>query len=155
PAPSSTSARVVFGVSTLSATEAPTPTLLLPCWVDLPDALAVSLRVFTATIDTSPVPAATDAPDVTTASVVSCTVFSANEPATPISPSLAPEFEVALNSWSWSPPTSFIVAPTVRPLAVTEAPTPTMPWLVMWATLIDTATPTAVPPSDVLAEPSE
>ena len=96
--PSSTSARVRLVSRMFSATEAPTPTL--PASDCLAPACAMSTRLAWATIETSPVPAATDAPVGTVARVSTSGRFSANEPATPMLDLPAPDSAWAANSCS-------------------------------------------------------
>ncbi|MCY1485007.1 hypothetical protein D9M68_186230 [compost metagenome] len=80
--------------------------------------------------------------------------LNANEPATPVSPPLAPDVDFAPKLCSALPPTVFIVAEAVRPSAVMCAPAPTEASLRMVATLMATATPTPVPLLVVVALPS-
>ena len=116
-APSITFAHVWFGVRTLIATEAPMPTLELPPSASA-SACAVAVMLFSARTETSPVPAETTAPLVTVASVWSMMMFSATEPATPMSSLPAPDFAVASKVCVLSPPTSVITESTCRPLPV-------------------------------------
>jgi hypothetical protein len=137
--------------TTLMANDAPTPTL------PPPEASALASTrlslVLAAVMRHAPAPAATVEPSRSRLGAVVDT-FKANEPATPTSPPLAPEVALAPKRCVASPPTSFIAADRWTPSAVTFAPPATVAWLVMWATLIATATPIAVSIDPSVALPS-
>ncbi len=144
---------------TLTATEAPTPTSL----PDPPPLLSGAALAESAAVDW--VIACSEPPESAPASVAlaplrisarvsSLTMLIATEPATPISPPPAPLLALASVVWVVSPPTLVIVAPSCRPSAVIATPEATTASLVVLATLIATAAPTASPSSLVVALPS-
>ena len=98
-APFSTSARTSWSVRTLIATDAPIPTV--PPFASVA-AFAVSLSLLFAVIETSPVPAVTDAPPVTIARVWLETRLSASAPAIPTFSLPAPDLATAETSCSAS-----------------------------------------------------
>ena len=150
PAPFSTSARVMRPVPTVSAIEAPTPTL--PPFAS-EDAVAVSTSVLAAASEIFPVPAATFAPVFTAASVVSVEItFSANEPATPTFFAPAPELETALIVCVPSPAAD-IRAETLSPFEVIESFAPIVAEFVRLTTFTAMAAPTPIAAVPV-AEPS-
>src|SRR5687768_2959388 len=151
-----TSARVSFSTAMLRPTDTPTP--VLPASAEA-FASTIDSVVFCALSVTAPVPAFSVAPLASDACVsASVTMFSAKEPATPVSPPLPPEVAFAANSCFCAPP--FISASMLAPSLVTVAPLATSAWFSMSATLIATATPTAVSlfapslPSPLAALPS-
>jgi len=137
-----------------TAIDAPTPASPLPAAAALADTV-LSVRLTASTV-TSPADRVTLAPLLTRAVVLAVATLMATEPATPTSPPLAPDRAVAPKRWvsGASPATSFMVARSVRPSAVMVLPVPIKASFVMSATLMATATPTAVPPLLVLALPS-
>src|SRR6185436_6156210 len=135
-----TSARVSFSTATLMPTDTPTP--VLPASAEA-FASTIDSVVFCALRVTVPVPAFSVAPLASDAwGSASVTMLSANDPATPVSPPLPPEVALAANSCFCAPP--FISASMLAPSLVMLAPEATSAWFSMSATLIATATPTAV-----------
>ena len=115
-APSSISARVTLTRRMFRATETPTPTLSLPVVATSAFAFVTSVRVVSATIETSPVPAWTLTPLRTSASVLFSTMLIATDPATPMFWSPTPAVVSAPKVCRSSPPTFVISASTTSPL---------------------------------------
>jgi hypothetical protein len=105
---------------------------------------------------TAPAPALTTAVPGISPSLVASDTLSAKAPATPTSPPLPPDVAFAANSFTWSPFAVFIDATAENPLPVMFVLLPAVARLVISATLMATATPTAVPlsPDPVAAWPS-
>ena len=144
-APSATSASVPV-MPTFTAIAAPMPKLFAPSCCAF--AVTVLLTKFSAFSSTSLPPVTlTIALSAISARAWLMPTLTASEPATPVSPLLAPETALAPNL-------SLLVASSVTPAAVISAPLPICASVSATPTLTATAMPTPVPVLSVFALPS-